>query len=262
MTTKTTENNGDMRYFFTTALIIFGFFVAYLPKTSISNWQLVLFISMGHGFSIYGCIWLSWALFEFINKKKDLSLNFLSSILISLSGLIPGAFLGVIVRAKILGIEKIDFTGVPEIVLIGIFITLVFHFWEKSKNQEQDNFELKLINEKLQEVREKKYLENISCKIGNENKILDVNEIEFFVSENHCTIAIIQNKEYIIDYSIKKLAEDLNPEKFVQIHRNSIIRVDQIKSIRNGNNWLLETVSGKELSISRSNRSKIKELFL
>lgn len=209
-------------------------------------------------------IWLAYAAVEtFIEwretrTKKDVNFGFAASFMTSFVGLSAGAVLGQAIRAYITG-KTIDLSHVPFIVVIGSFISLMFIYRDRNKQQEVENAELSAINSKLKERREKKFLSTITATIGNTQKVLSTSDILFFKSMDHYTHACTEEGEHIIEYSIKKLAEELDPNKFVQIHRNCIVSLEQIESIENGNQWFIKTKSGEELKVSRNSRKKLRE---
>lgn len=70
--------------------------------------------------------------------------------------------------------------------------------------------------------------------ISGDNKFftLQVDYIAYFYSENKVTFAITkQNKEYIIDLSLDKLTEQLDPDKFFRTNRQTIVSIDSIERV-------------------------------
>lgn len=68
---------------------------------------------------------------------------------------------------------------------------------------------------------------------GNEKLItLQVEDIAYFYSLNKITFAVTrQNKEYIIDFPLDKLMEQLDPDKFFRTNRQTIINIESIVKI-------------------------------
>lgn len=63
---------------------------------------------------------------------------------------------------------------------------------------------------------------------------LQVDDIAYFYSENKITFAVThQNKEYIIDMSLDKLCEQLDPDRFFRTNRQTIVSVQAIQKIEN-----------------------------
>ena len=68
---------------------------------------------------------------------------------------------------------------------------------------------------------------------GNEKLItLQVEDIAHFYSLNKISFAVTrQNKEYIIDFPLDKLMEQLDPDKFFRTNRQTIINIESIVKI-------------------------------
>lgn len=63
---------------------------------------------------------------------------------------------------------------------------------------------------------------------------LQVDDIAYFYSENKITFAVTrQNKEYIIDLSLDKLSEQLDPDRFFRTNRQTVVSVQAIQKIEN-----------------------------
>lgn len=63
---------------------------------------------------------------------------------------------------------------------------------------------------------------------------LQVDDIAYFYSENKITFAVThQNKEYIIDLSLDKLCEQLDPDRFFRTNRQTVVSVQAIRKIEN-----------------------------
>ena len=61
---------------------------------------------------------------------------------------------------------------------------------------------------------------------------LQVEDIAYFYSLNKITFAVTrQNKEYIIDFPLDKLMEQLDPDKFFRTNRQTIINIESIVKI-------------------------------
>ena len=58
---------------------------------------------------------------------------------------------------------------------------------------------------------------------------LQVDDIAYFYSENKVTFAVTRNaQEYIIDLSLNKLSDQLDPDRFFRANRQIIVCIDAI----------------------------------
>ena len=70
--------------------------------------------------------------------------------------------------------------------------------------------------------------------ISSSNKLftLAVNEVAYFYSENKLTFVVTKNnKEYVLDFALDKLSEQLDPDIFFRTNRQTLVCVDAIQRI-------------------------------
>ena len=92
---------------------------------------------------------------------------------------------------------------------------------------------------------------------------LQVASVAYFYSENRVTSAVTQSgAEVVIDFTLDKLGEQLDPNKFFRVNRQFILSIDSIKKIEPYfNSKLLVTVvpeSRIQITISREKLSSFK----
>ena len=70
--------------------------------------------------------------------------------------------------------------------------------------------------------------------------------------------------QFLSSSGISRVESKLNPEKFIRIHRSTIINLDHLKEIeKHFNGGLVVTMkNGKKFSVSRTYTKKIKEKIL
>lgn len=130
----------------------------------------------------------------------------------------------------------------------------------KALNLHEQQGNLRALEEKLHQNNQ--FLDKISFKQGGVLKIISLNEIACFISQDHCTnIYTINGKEHIINLSIAYLSDHLNPDHFMQCHRSSIVAITQIKAIGGTQDSVIELKNGMKIPLSRSNRSLVINQF-
>ncbi len=79
---------------------------------------------------------------------------------------------------------------------------------------------------------DRKFKKRFTIKIGQHIKIIHVDEIECFYSENKATyIYTTANRSYLIDGALELWQEQLNPEQFFRVNRTFIVHINAIKDI-------------------------------
>ena len=78
------------------------------------------------------------------------------------------------------------------------------------------------------------HLRWIKASVGSNVRLIPVEEVLFFQSDEKYTRVVTAEAESLIRKPIRELLEELDPAKFWQIHRATIVNVDYIASVRRG----------------------------
>ncbi len=79
--------------------------------------------------------------------------------------------------------------------------------------------------------KKREYLRWIAASQGGETRLVTMEEIVYFRSDNKYTLVATADKEALIRISIKELAEQVDPGVFWQIHRGTIVNVGYIAGV-------------------------------
>lgn len=78
----------------------------------------------------------------------------------------------------------------------------------------------------------KRYRTRFLISVGERLITLPVVEVAYFYSENRATFAVTrQGREYIVDFSLDKLGEQLDPDCFFRTNRQTLVGIDAIRKI-------------------------------
>ena len=83
-------------------------------------------------------------------------------------------------------------------------------------------------------VKAVEHLRWIKASVGSNVRLIPVEEVLFFQSDEKYTRVVTGEAEVLIRKPIKELLDELDPAKFWQIHRATIVNVDHIASVRRG----------------------------
>ena len=111
---------------------------------------------------------------------------------------------------------------------------------------------------------ENDYKKRFTIKVGQHLKVISVEEIECFYSENKGTyIHTNDNRDYLIEQTLEQLENELDPKKFYRVSRKFIIPLQAIKEIVVYSNSRLkvqlQTYKGDEVIVSRERVSSFRE---
>jgi DNA-binding LytR/AlgR family response regulator len=78
---------------------------------------------------------------------------------------------------------------------------------------------------------ERKFLRWIQASVGTSLRLITIDEVHFFQSDAKYTRVVTAHSEALIRRPIKELAEELNPDDFLQVNRGAIVNLRRIESI-------------------------------
>jgi DNA-binding LytR/AlgR family response regulator len=82
--------------------------------------------------------------------------------------------------------------------------------------------------------RASEHLRWIKASVGSNVRLIPVEEVLFFQSDEKYTRVVTLEAESLIRKPIRELLDELDPAKFWQVHRATIVNVDHIASVRRG----------------------------
>jgi DNA-binding LytR/AlgR family response regulator len=87
---------------------------------------------------------------------------------------------------------------------------------------------------RLQNEQHSEYLKWVKARQGDKLRLIAVDEICYFKSEDKYTLVKTADRESLIKKSIQQLSASLDPAQFWRIHRSTIINVSQIDEVTRG----------------------------
>ncbi|WP_088322990.1 LytR/AlgR family response regulator transcription factor [Polaribacter tangerinus] len=79
---------------------------------------------------------------------------------------------------------------------------------------------------------DRKFKKRITIRVGQHIKIININEIVCFFSENKATyIHTLDGRNYLLDHSLEYWLELINPEIFFRVNRTFIVHINAIEDI-------------------------------
>ena len=137
----------------------------------------------------------------------------------------------------------------------------------KFKNQFQKNsiasLDFELIKKMLINPIDREYKKRFTIKMGQQLKMIGIEEVECFFSENKGTyLHTFDNRDYLLDNTLEQLETELNPQDFFRVSRKFIIPLKSIKEIQLYSNSrlkvILPTYKDDEVIVSREKVGEFK----
>ncbi len=104
----------------------------------------------------------------------------------------------------------------------------------------------------------KSHLSRILVKLGYHLKVVRVEEVSYFYSENKIVYLKTNDRPYPTDLTLEELQESLDPKEFFRVNRQVIIRLSAIESIHTSPYYKL-TMQYQNLEEITVSRERIKE---
>ena len=106
--------------------------------------------------------------------------------------------------------------------------------------------------------------QRFTIKVGEHIKIIDVSDITLFYSQNKGVyIKTINNRDYVVDYSLDKIIDMICPKTFFKVSRQYILNINFIKDIISYSNSRLKIImqeqTDEDIIVSRE---KVKDFKL
>lgn len=140
----------------------------------------------------------------------------------------------------------------------------VSKYKERLPQQEKLQMDFEAIKKMLENPFEKEFKKRFTVKIGQHLKVISIEEVECFFSENKGTyIHTFDNRNYLIESTLEILEQELDPNKFYRISRKFIIPITAIKEIMLFSNSRLKVIlpsyNDEDVVVSREKVSHFKE---
>ena len=119
----------------------------------------------------------------------------------------------------------------------------------------------------LEEVRSgattPKYLKRIPIKNASHTFVLQTDDIDWIGAAGNYVEMHVGRETHLVRERLSQLEERLDPEKFVRVHRSTIVRVDRIKRLHPlfNDDHLIELHNGIKLNASRTYYEKLHSLL-
>jgi two-component system LytT family response regulator len=106
-----------------------------------------------------------------------------------------------------------------------------------------------------------KYLERIPVESRGEVKFVATPEIEAIIASGPYAELVVENQRHLIRETMNTLEEQLDPARFIRIHRSTIVALDRVDTLLRGagGDYEVRMKNGARLAVSRSRRTDLEE---
>jgi two-component system, LytTR family, response regulator len=139
----------------------------------------------------------------------------------------------------------------------------VTHAREHIENKKRGNFDERLVSLIADLKSEKKYLERLVVKSVGRVFFLKTDEIDWIEAAGNYLKLHVGRESHLIRETMNSIEAKLNPEKFLRIHRSTVVNIDSIKELHPmfSGDYAVILRNGTEITLSRNYRDRFLELF-
>jgi len=118
---------------------------------------------------------------------------------------------------------------------------------------------------KLWKPTESRYVEKMAVRLGERAILIELREVSHFeAKDKYVFMHTTAGKEYIVDHTIAELEQQLDPQRFVRVHRSTVLNIDHIKEIHNWFGGKYRVILGdkgvSELVVSKGMAANLKAI--
>lgn len=155
---------------------------------------------------------------------------------------------------------------IPMKIVLGIFFfTSLIRFYSKacieSNALEEESEENEKISEKPDTAMQ--MIEKITVKVGQKINVIAISDIIFLQAEGDYVMIHTDAGHFIKEQTMKYFEEHLSPEKYVRIHRSTIVNINMISRIElyEKQYYRITLLSGQQLKASASGYKLLKNVL-
>ena len=140
----------------------------------------------------------------------------------------------------------------------------VSKYQDRAPKQQAVTLDFNDIKKLLVNPIEREYKKRFSVKVGQHLKLVNIDDIECFYSENKGTYAYTsEGRNYLLDTTLEQLEDELEPHKFFRISRKFFVNVNAINDMVSYTNSRLQiklnTYKEQEVIVARERVKDFKE---
>lgn len=141
--------------------------------------------------------------------------------------------------------------------------TAVNKFKTRNNSSVGLSLDFEMIKKMLTNPIDRTFKKRFTIKVGQQLKMINIDEVECFFSENKGTyIHTFENRNYLLDITLENLETEIDPEKFFRVNRKFIISIKAIREIQLYSNSrlkvILPTYKEDEVIVSREKVAEFK----
>lgn len=113
-------------------------------------------------------------------------------------------------------------------------------------------------------VKPKNYLMRFMIRSGGRVEFIKASDVDWIAADDYYIKLHVGGKTHLLRLSMNELEQKLDPQRFLRIHRSTIINFDRLKELQQHPNgeYVVVLKNGTELKLSRSRRERLERMLI
>ena len=104
--------------------------------------------------------------------------------------------------------------------------------------------------------------ERLVARLGDRSTVIAVGDIDWIEAQDYCAAVHVGGAVHVVRHSLAALEAELDPARFVRVHRNAMVNLARIRELHHGAGELVVVLhSGVRLPVSRRRREAVERLL-
>jgi two-component system LytT family response regulator len=92
--------------------------------------------------------------------------------------------------------------------------------------------------------------------------VIAVDDVDWIEAQDYCAAIHVGDAVHVVRQSLSTLEAELDPARFVRIHRNALVNITRIRELHHGSGDLVVVLhGGGRLPVSRRRREALERLL-
>jgi two-component system LytT family response regulator len=104
--------------------------------------------------------------------------------------------------------------------------------------------------------------ERLVARLGDRSTVIAVDDIDWIEAQDYCAAVHVAGAVHVVRHSLAALEAELDPARFVRVHRNAMVNLARIRELHHGAGELVVVLHGGDrLPVSRRRREALERLL-
>lgn len=104
-------------------------------------------------------------------------------------------------------------------------------------------------------------VERLVARLGDRSTVIAVDDLDWIEAQDYCAALHVGDAVHVLRQSLATLEAQLDPQRFLRIHRGALVNVARIRALHHGAELTVVLASGAELPVSRRRRDALEKLL-